>query len=116
MGVITKIERGEELETILDVTAEIRNFVSRSPTTDGHAVASDLASLIKRAAASSIREIDHVIANLQMLREKLEGDAARVQRELAEYAAFGESTFQSMNVISECLRNRFPKAQRETAS
>ena len=107
MGVFTKIE---EFQTISVVTGQIPDFVrhQRSPT-DGQTVASELASLIKRITASSVREIDHVIAGLQMLREKLEGDAARVQRELAEYAAFGESTLQSMNVISECLRNRFPK-------
>jgi hypothetical protein len=45
------------------------------------------------------------IADLEMLREKLDGDAAHVRRELAEFAAFGESTFQSMKVISESLRN-----------
>ena len=107
MGVFTKIEAFETVSVVAD---EIPDFVrhQHSPT-DGQAVASDLASLIKRITASSVREIDHVIAGLTMLREKLEGDAARVQRELAEYTAFGESTLQSMNVISECLRDWFPK-------
>ena len=110
MGVLTKIE---EFQKISDVTGEIPDFVhhQHSPTA-GQAVASDVASLIKRVTASSVREIDRVIADLQMLREKLEADAARVQRDLAEFAAFGESTLQSMNVISECLRNRFPKSTR----
>ena len=85
---------------------EVREVVrhQHSPTLN-QAVASDLASLIKRITASSVQELDDVIADLKMLREKLEGEAARVQRELAAYAAFGESTLQSMNVISESLRN-----------
>ena len=76
--------------------------------TEGRAVASDLASLVERAKASSACEIDHVITELQMLRERLDADGARIQRDLVEYATFSESTVNSLNVISECLRNRFP--------
>jgi len=115
MGAFSKVKHGEELDKIADVTGDIRDFVHRQQSTkDGHAVASDLASLLQRATASSVGEIDHVIAELQMLREKLHEDAARVQRELAEYATFSESTLQSMNVISECLRNRFPSRKTVT--
>ena len=90
MGVLTKkIERDKH---------------QHSPT-DNQAVASDLASLIKQMTASSVQELDDAIADLKLLREKLDGDAARVRRELAEFAAFGESTLQSMKVISESLRN-----------
>ena len=77
---------------------------------DSHAGAGDLASLVERAKASSACEIDHVITELRILREKLEATGDRVQRELVEYTTFSESTLQSVNVISECLRNRFPKA------
>ena len=111
MGAFSKFERGMEAERISEVTGEIRDLVhEQQSTTDGQAVASNLASLLQRATSSSVREVDHVIAELQVLREKLQGDAARVQRELADYATFSESTFQSMSVISECLKNRFPKS------
>ena len=83
----------------------LAKFMSIRSPTDNQAEASDLASLIKQITASSVQELDDVIADLEMLREKLEGDAARVRRELAEFAAFGESTLQSMKVISESLRN-----------
>ena len=90
MGVLTN---DEELQKLFDVTGSELHFVrhENSPT-DNQAVASDLASLIKRVAAGSVQEVDDVIVDLKMLREKLEGDAARMQRELAEFAAFGEST------------------------
>ena len=103
MGVLT---HDKDLQKIFDVTGEIREVVrpQHSPT-HNQAVANDLASLIKRITASSIQELDDVIADLKILREKLEGDAARVRRELAELAAFGESTLQSMKVISESLRS-----------
>ena len=103
MGVLT---RDKELQKLFDVTGEVHH--QNSPA-DNQAVSSDLASLIERIAASSVQELDHVIDDLKMLREKLDGDAARVRRELVELAAFGESTLQSMKVISESLRDRFPK-------
>jgi hypothetical protein len=56
-----------------------------------------------------VRELDKVIAELQALREKLQSDGARVEREMVEYATLSQSTLQSTKVISECLRNRFPK-------
>ena len=103
MGVLTN---DKELQKLFDVTGSELHFVrhENSPI-DNQAVASDLASLIKRVAASSVQEVDDVIVDLKMLREKLDGDAARMRRELAEFAAFGESTLQSMKVISESLRN-----------
>jgi hypothetical protein len=77
---------------------------------DCHAGAGDLTSLVERAEASSACEIDHVITELKILRERLEATGERVQRELVEYTTLSESTLQSINVISECLRHRFPKA------
>jgi hypothetical protein len=99
MGVLT---RDKELQKLFDVTGEVRH---QNPPAHDQAVSSDLAALIDRIAASSVQELDHVIDDLKMLREKLDGDTARVRRELAELAAFGESTLQSMKVISESLRN-----------
>ena len=100
------LTQDKELQKLFDVTGEVREIAAQqhSPT-DNPVVANDLGALIKRIAASSVQELDDVIADLEMLREKLEADAARVRRELAEYAAFGKSTLQSMKVISESLRN-----------
>ena len=103
MGVLTS---DKELQKLFDVTGSKHHFVrDQNFPTDGQAVASDLGSLIKRVTARSVQELDDVIADLKMLREKLDGDAARMRRELASFAAFGKSTLQSMKVISESLRN-----------
>ena len=105
MGVLTKIDHDKELQKLFDVTGEIDLVRHQHSSTDNQAVSSNLASQIQRIAASSVQELDDAIADLKLLREKLDGDAARVRRELAEFAAFGESTLQSMKVISESLRN-----------
>jgi hypothetical protein len=101
-----------ELDKFADVTAEIGDYLRQQQHSgaDGQRVAKDdLASLLQRVAGASTREIDNLIAELQTLREKLQSDGARLQRETVEYASLSQSTLQSTKVISECLRNRFPK-------
>jgi hypothetical protein len=90
------------------VNGEIREFAPQQKDSeiDGQLVAKDLASLLQRVAGTSVQEIDKVIAELQMLREKLQSEAARVQREIIEYATLNQSAMQSAKIISESLRNR----------
>lgn len=76
---------------------------------DSETIATNLASVLQSVTAISIRELDRAIADLQILREKLQRDEPRVQRELAEYVTLNETTFRSINDISECLRDRFHK-------
>jgi hypothetical protein len=110
MSVSPKQDNQSDLERLEDVTGEIRAFVRQQEAgTDGQAVASNLAELLNRAALSSVQEIDHVMSHLQLLREKVSGDAARVQRDLVEYATLAQSALQTTKVISESLRNRFPR-------
>jgi hypothetical protein len=110
MAYFTKRERAE-LDKLENVTAEISDFVRKQHDSeaDGQSVADNLASLLQRAAGTSVREIDNVIVEPQTLRERLQSDGARVEREMVEYATLSQSTLQSTKVISECLRNRFPK-------
>jgi hypothetical protein len=103
-------ERSSEFDTPADVTGEIQEFVRQKRTdADGQAVTNDLVSLLARAARSSTLEIDQVMAELQQLRERVQGDGARVQRNLVEYATLAQSTLQTTKVISESLRHTFPK-------
>jgi hypothetical protein len=110
MSVSPKQDYHADLERFEDVTGEIRAFVGQQEAdTDGQAVASNLAELLNRAALSSVQEIDHIMSHLQLLREKVQGDGARVQRALVEYATLAQSALQTTKVISESLRSRFPR-------
>jgi hypothetical protein len=110
MSVSPKQDYHADLERFEDVTGEIRAFVGQQEAdTDGQAVASNLAELLNRAALSSVQEIDHIMSHLQLLREKVQGDGARVQRDLVEYATLAQSALQTTKVISESLRSRFPR-------
>jgi hypothetical protein len=110
MAYFTKRERAE-LDKFENATAEISEFARQKhdSESDGQSVVENLALMLQRTADTSVRDIDNVIAELHALREKLQSDGARVQREMVEYATLSQSTLQSTKVISECLRNRFPQ-------
>ena len=48
-------------------------------------------------------EIDKLVAELQTLREMLQNEGARVQREIVEYASLSQAAMQSTRIIAESL-------------
>ena len=101
-----------ELETSVEteVEGEIREFVRRDVATlrrhaenDSEIVASNINSLLQRVAGTSIQEIDKLIAELQTLRDRLTTEAARVQREIVEYATLSQAAMQSTKIIAESI-------------
>ncbi len=96
--------------TEAQVEGEIREFVRRdvatlrrSPETDSEMVASNIGTILQRVAGTSVQEIDKLISELKMLREMLQAEGARVQREIVEYATLTQAAMQSTRIISESL-------------
>jgi len=71
--------------------------------TDSELLANSIEALVQRVAGTSVQEIDGLVAELQTLRALLEEEAARVQRNLAEYAHLSQSAMQSTRIIAESL-------------
>jgi hypothetical protein len=89
---------------------EIREFVRRdganlrrAPDTDSEQAANNISTLLQRVAGSSVQEIDRLITELQTLRNLLNTEGARVQREITEYAHLSHSAMQSTRIIAESL-------------
>jgi hypothetical protein len=96
--------------TANEVEGEIREFVRRDvtslrrhPEADSELVANNIGSLLQRVAGTSVQEVDRLIAELQALRELLNKEGARVQREIVEYANLSQSAMQSTKIIAESL-------------
>ena len=92
------------------VEGEIREFVRRdgqtlrrAPETDSEVVAHNISTLLQRVAGTSVQEVDRLIGELQTLRELLQQEGARVQREITEYAHLSQSAMQSTKIIAESL-------------
>ena len=102
------VEAGKTVET--QVEGEIREFVRRDvatlrrqPEQDSEMVASNIGNLLQRVAGTSVKEIDKLVAELQTLREMLQNEGARVQREIVEYASLSQAAMQSTRIIAESL-------------
>jgi hypothetical protein len=105
-----------------EVETEIREFVrrdvvtnrERQPENDSEMVASSINSLLQRATATSVQEIDKLITELETLRDMLHSEAARVQREIVEYATLTQGALQSTKIIAESLTQwkKVPDARR----
>jgi hypothetical protein len=93
-----------------EVEGEIREFVRRDVAglrrhteNDSTMVADNIGSLLQRVSASSVQEIDRLISDLKILRERLQDEGARVQREIVEYASLNQAAMQSTKIITESL-------------
>jgi cell division septum initiation protein DivIVA len=119
---MTFFKRGEPTEftraetTDLDksiestVETEIREFVrrdvaSRSPETENELITNNISTLLQRVAGSSVAEIDRLTSELHTLRELLQSERSRVQREITQYAHLNQSAMQSTKIISESVAN-----------
>ena len=96
----------------MEVEGEIREFVRRDlasvrqqPQNDGEVVANNISSLLQRVSGSSVQEIERLIGELQTLRDMLQSEGARVQREITQYANLSQAAMQSTKIIAESLTN-----------
>jgi hypothetical protein len=108
-----KTRDSAEVETSTDteMEGEIREFVRRDvatslrrqPESDSEVVANNIGALLQRVAGTSVQEIEKLIGELQTLRDMLQTEAARVQREIVEYATLSQAAMQSTKIIAESL-------------
>src|SRR5712691_2088279 len=101
-----------ELEKVEEVEGQIREFVRRDvaglrrqQVNDGETVANNIGSLLQRVSANSVQEIDRLIGELKTLRDRLQYEAERVQREIVEYADMSQAAMQSAKIIVESLNH-----------
>jgi hypothetical protein len=108
-----KTRESAEIETSAEteMEGEIRDFVRRDvatslrrqPESDSEVVATNIGALLQRVAGTSVQEIEKLIGELQTLRDMLQTEAARVQREIVEYATLSQAAMQSTKIIAESL-------------
>src|SRR5712691_6875671 len=108
---IMRSERNEDREGLgPEVEGEIRELVRRdlpqlrkSQSEGGEFGVSSLNALIQRVSGTSVMEIEKLIAELQSLRDYLQNEGQRVQREITEYAHMSQAATKSTKIIAENL-------------
>jgi hypothetical protein len=117
MGFFTSRERAQvEKPTELRARGRVREVVRQDFAPRRRPAETDLAghvgTLMRQVSDASLREIDDLVVELRLRREKLLSESARVQREIAEYAELSQLTMQSTKIITESLAylNKVPDA------
>ena len=75
----------------------------RQQENESQLVANNINSVLQRATATSVQEIDKLITELQAVRDMLHSEAARVQREIVQYSTLTQAALQSTKTIAESL-------------
>jgi len=119
MSIIERETTG--LERVEAVEGEIREFMRsdaaglrQPPENDGKIVADNIGSLIQRVSGSSVQEIDRLISDLQILRERLHDEGERVRREIAEFATLNQAAMQSIKIAESLNHLKRPDAPAST--
>ncbi len=80
------------------------NQTTAQGSAESEVSANNLNTLLRRVAGNSAREIDDLIGELQSLRDKLEADGHRVQRDIMDYADLSQAVMQLTKIISESVK------------
>ena len=90
---------------------EIREFIRRDvshlrrtmPDGASEQAVNNINSLLDRVSGSSVSEIDSLIADLRNVRDFLQTEGERVQREIASYAQLSQVAMTSVKIIAESM-------------
>jgi hypothetical protein len=63
----------------------------------------DLASQVSQISGRSVHEIDHLIAGLQGVRDKLNTDGDRIHREVQQHTSFSQSIVDLTAIINDAM-------------
>jgi hypothetical protein len=61
----------------------------------------DYSALVTGISAQSVHEIDHLVARLQGLRQKLTGDSDRLYHEIIQHAGLSQSVLELTKIVSD---------------
>ena len=84
----------------------------RQPEAASEQATSELSNLLRQVSLQSTGEVDRLIDDLRRLRDKLEEQGNRVQRDIVEYAALSQSVVQLTKIVSDGMTHvrRVPDA------
>jgi hypothetical protein len=81
----------------------IHKRASAAESYDDQTPSENLSDLLGRVSENSTGGIDSLIGELERLRERLQIDGKRIQREIEEYRVLSEQVMQLTNTISESV-------------
>jgi hypothetical protein len=91
---LTRADNKSEIEgSMRDLVRRESGTIRRTDDSSEQST-NNLSTLLRQVSVDSTREIDRLIDDLKNLREKLEDDGNRVQREIVGYVSLNQSVIQ----------------------
>ena len=107
VGSITHRQVNEGADAFSNFESKIGELVRRDVNAprlqQGNDTESEVSSLVQKVSVTSVQEVEKLVAELQMLRGKLQNEAARVQREIVGYAVLLQDARKSIGTIADSL-------------
>jgi hypothetical protein len=91
-------------QTATAVELDMRNLLRAKKarlSNESKETGDDFSFLVSQISSQSVHEIDHLIEGLRGVREKLDKDSDRLQLEIEQYTAFGQSIIQLAKIVSD---------------
>jgi hypothetical protein len=90
-----------ELEGNIGELVRRQSSTIRQVNSNSEDAARELASMVSRVSGDATREVDDLIGGLSHIRQKLDDEAARIHRDIAEFASLSQSVMQLTNIVSD---------------
>jgi hypothetical protein len=90
-----------ELEGNIGELVRRQSSTIRQANNNSEDAARELASMVNRVSGDATREVDHLIGGLSHIRQKLDDEAARIHRDISEFASLSQSVMQLTNIVSD---------------
>jgi len=107
---IARAAKVDDTEAPSEFEGDIREFIRRDvahlrrPATESSEQAvNNINTLLDRVSGSSVSEIDRLITDLRGVRDFLQNEGERVQREIASYAQLSQVAMTSVKIIAESM-------------
>jgi hypothetical protein len=113
MNAITPVKAGQEAQTsAMQIEGKLGELIRRdvaplrkpqpvAPHAD--AAVGQVNSVIDRVSSASVKEIEKLIAELENLRDFVQTEGQRVQREISGYAQMSQSAMSSTKIMVESV-------------
>ena len=113
MNAITPVKAGQEAQaSAMQIEGELGELIRRdvaplrkpqpvAPHAD--AAVGQVNSVIDRVSSASVKEIEKLIAELENLRDFVQTEGQRVQREISGYAQMSQSAMSSTKIMAESV-------------
>jgi hypothetical protein len=113
MNAMTPVTAGAEAQaSATQIEGQLGELIRRDVATlrkpqqisdPGDAAVGQEYSVIGRAAAASVKQIEKLVAELENLRDFVQSESQRVQREITDYAQLAQSATSSTKIMLESV-------------